>query len=99
MYAIAISAIHGVFTYWIFFCKDHKRRKSLIGALFSSFTSFGKIFEDILRIELDKKDELIQSIYHSLTTFGFYVVIVVPIFCYQTNCCRNIRNVSIPVNN
>lgn len=101
IYLIFIFIFHGVIVFGIFYYKDKKRRKSLLGALFSAATVAGKIFGEILVIicvKNDKKDdsnEIIQSLYKCLTALVIYFIITFPIYLYQTNCCQNKKNVEI----
>lgn len=101
-YVLIFSALHGIFTYALLYCKDKKRRRSLLGALFSCFISIGNITGRILGLVFIKKnddknnnDDIKRSGIQCVTLLIFYALITVPIYIYQTNCCRNKENIRV----
>ena len=99
-YVLFISAVHSALAFAILYYKDKKKRRSLFGALFAGFISIGKITGEISRLVFAKKkddkticNEVIQSAIRCSSALVFYLIIATSIYMYQTNCCRNRRNI------
>lgn len=97
-YVFAAFLLHGSAVGFLFYQNDKKRRKSIVGGVFSGTISAGKIIGIIFGLLLYDKEvpnyELKQTLCHCLTALVFYGLAVFLIGAYQTKCFRHTENIN-----